>query len=110
MSQQKWPVILLAAALIGGAIYSSRPPVSAVNLGLECLHIYRDILPKDAALTTAIIDGRTLHTNYRHTAGDGSVVCDLGDAGELDFDTTMNRKMDIMWADPTIVPRVEEFE
>ena len=32
---------------------------------------------------------------------------DIGDGGEIDFEGSMNRKIDIMWADPSIVPRVE---
>ncbi len=86
------------------------PPVNTVNMGLECLHIYRDIIPKDAALTTAVINSQTLDANHRHAKGEGAVTCDLVDGVKLDFDTTMNRKLDIMWADPTIEPRMEEFQ
>jgi hypothetical protein len=110
MPRQKWPVILFAAAIAGGAIYASRPPVSAVNLGLECLHIYRDIIPKGAELTTPVLNSQTLDANYRHAKGEGAVTCDLANGVKLDFDATMNRKIDIMWADPTLVPRVEDLD
>ncbi len=106
MSRPKWLIFIPVAIIAGIATYTTRTPVSSVDAGVECFGLYHDILPQDAMITTSVLDGPELRVHYRHASGEDSVICDLVD-GELDTTATLNRKIDIMWDNPEIRPRVD---
>ena len=110
MPNKKWLVALPAAAVIAAILYLHSSDFTEIVHVLsgpdaQCLAVYADILPEDARLKSAVLDGATLQVRYQHAGGEGSVTCDLAEGGELDITATHNRKVDVMWGHPEIRPR-----
>jgi len=109
MQKLKYAAGAIFAAIICGAVYFYFYQFSSEATGKNCLAIYLDIIPKGAEFERAEIEGRELKAIYRSSEGEGSVTCYL-QGREIDPVDTINRKIEIMWADPTLVPRVEDLD
>jgi hypothetical protein len=94
---------IIFAAIIGVGIYLADLPTRM--LGNDCLEIYEDILPPDAGFVRLERLGETI-TVY-HDGGEKPVICGLDENDDVDFTSSMNRKIDIMWDDPTVSPRFD---
>jgi len=104
----KYAAGAVVAAAILVAIYFFYYQFSDEALGNNCLDIYRDIIPKGAELERAEKSGEEFKALFRSSEGNGAVTC-YTSGNEIDPVRTINQKIDIMWADPTLRPRVEDL-
>jgi hypothetical protein len=98
-------ITLTFAVFIGAGMYFAELPSKL--LGNDCLEIYEDILPLDIDFVKLEKGEETVQVYYSHAGNEDSVICGLDENGDVDFITSMNRKIDIWWDDPTIEPRFD---
>ena len=108
MEKLKYAAGAIVAVAILAVIYFFYYQFSDEALGKNCLDLYRDIIPKGAEFERAERSGEELKTIFRSSEGNGAVTC-YTSGNEIDPVRTINQKIDIMWADPTLRPRVEDL-
>ena len=94
------PILAIGVIVIGLWFYAPE------GLAVQCFSIYKDILPEGAQIAEIEDADRELTVHYKHRDGKGKVLCFTNEDGSLDDVASTNLKIDLMWDNPEIVPRL----